>query len=234
MIRRTALAVLGARADPTSALLSDLQHLGYRPELLAWPAPELRWTSPPPLATLLDLRAITLDVARACHEVREHRALKRAPLVAVVPEHEAPRLDLALGFDDLILAPYRPTELAARLRLLAWRAESATAPGVIRLGRLALDEATYEVRLDGLPLDLTLKEYQLFLFLVQNPRRVFTREELLDRVWGHDYYGGTRTVDVHVRRIRAKTEEAGEFIETVRGVGYRLVGNRESGVGDRD
>lgn len=222
-VRTRTLALLGAAGDPTTTLRADLERLGYRVELIAWRARELSWASPPPLAILIDLRVITFDVARACQEVREQRALKRAPLVAVVPEHEAPRLDLSLGFDDLLLAPYRPAELAARLRLLAWRAESTTAPGVIRLGRLTLDEATYEVRLDGLPVDLTLREYQLLLFFVQNPHRVFTREELLDRVWGDDYFGGTRTVDVHVRRLRAKTEEVGELIETVRGVGYRFV-----------
>jgi len=223
MTRRATLAVIGAQTDPTAALVSDLQRLGYRPELIAWPTPEVRWTSPAPLATLLDLRAVILDAARACQVVREHRALKGAPLLAVVPEYEASRLDLSLGFDDLILAPYRLTELAARLRLLAWRTESEPAPGVIRLGRLTLNEATYEVRVDGLAVDLTLKEYQLLLFLVRNPNRVFTREELLGRVWGHDYFGGTRTVDVHIRRLRAKTEEAGDLVETVRGVGYRSV-----------
>ena len=87
---------------------------------------------------------------------------------------------------------------------------------------MTLDEATYEVRIDGVPVDLTLKEYQLLSFLVHNPNRVFTREELLDRVWGEEYFGGTRTVDVHVRRVRGKTEEAGELVETVRGVGYRF------------
>jgi len=223
MTHRPTLAVIGGPGEPTAALISDLQRLDYRADLIPWPGSDLRWAAPPPLATLLDLRVSTLDAARACRAVHEHRALKRAPLIAIVPEHEAPRLDLSLGLDDLILAPYRPTELAARLRLIAWRRESESVPGAIRLGRLTLDEATYEAKISGLPVDLTLKEYQLLLFLAQHPNRVFTREELLDRVWGHDYYGGTRTVDVHVRRLRAKTEEAGELIETVRGVGYRLV-----------
>ena len=79
------------------------------------------------------------------------------------------------------------------------------------------------------PWYLTLKEYQLLLFLVRNPNRVFTREDLLDRVWGDEYYGGTRTVDVHVRRVRAKTEAAGDLIETVRGVGYRFGTTVEEG-----
>ena len=88
---------------------------------------------------------------------------------------------------------------------------------------VTLNPATYEVFAYGAPLELTLKEYQLLLFLMQNSGRVFTREQLLDRVWGQEYYGGTRTVDVHVRRLRMKTERAGDVLETVRGVGYRFV-----------
>jgi len=121
MTRKSTVAVIGGPGEPTAALIADLQRLGYRPDLIAWPAPEsrltaggqVRWPAPPPLATLLDLRVVTLDAARACRAVREQRALKAAPLLALVPEHEAPRLDLSLGFDDLVLAPYRLTELAA-------------------------------------------------------------------------------------------------------------------------
>lgn len=221
--RRRVVAVIGVEREPTTALIADLERLDYQSRLIPWPAREVLWAGPRPLAVLIDLRVITVDVARACHLAREDRALRGLPLVAVVPEQEAPRLDLSLGFDDLILAPYRLSELAARLRLIAWRSQSEPAPGVIRLGRLTLDETTYQVAVDGLPIDLTLKEFQLLLFLARNPGRVFTREDLLDRVWGQDYFGGTRTVDVHVRRVRAKTEAAGDLIETVRGVGYRLV-----------
>jgi DNA-binding response OmpR family regulator len=137
---------------------------------------------------------------------------------------EASRLDLSFDFDDLVLAPYRISELAVRLRLARWRAEAETSgTKLLRAGALSLNEATYEVTVSGVPLELTLKEYQLLLFLLHHPGRVFTRAEILDRVWGMDYYGGTRTVDVHIRRLRSKTEAAGEILETIRGVGYRLV-----------
>jgi DNA-binding response OmpR family regulator len=149
--------------------------------------------------------------------------LRTRPIIALVFEQEGPRLDLSLGFDDLILAPYRLSELAARLRLSRWRVESVAGPDVVRMGAISLNQATYEVFVQRAPVELTLKEYQLLLFLMQNPGRVFTRGDLLDRVWGSDYFGGTRTVDVHIRRLRAKTEPAGDLIETVRGVGYRLV-----------
>jgi len=222
---RLAVVVIGADREPTASLLADLRRLDYRAELIAWPVPRLAWQGPRPVAVLVDLRALGADAAAACRAARADRRLRLAPLLAVVPEQEAARLDLSLGFDDLALAPYRLSDLAARLRLLRWKQEQeAAAPAeVIRAGRLTLNPATYEVAVDGVPLDLTLKEYQLLLFLLRSPNRVFDRTELLDRVWGGDYYGGTRTVDVHVRRLREKTQAAGDLIETVRGVGYRLV-----------
>jgi len=218
-----AVAIIGLDRDPTTTLGSDLRRLNYRDEVIAWPRPEPLWKGPQPIAVLVDLRVLGADVGRACQAVRDDRGLRKASLVAVVPEQEAPRLDLSLGFDDLILAPYRLSELAARLRLIQWRTEGDQSPDVIRAGPLSLNQVTYQVALEGRPVELTLKEYQLLLFLMRNAGRVFSREELLYHVWGDYYFGGTRTIDVHIRRLRAKTEDAGELIETVRGVGYRFI-----------
>jgi two-component system, OmpR family, alkaline phosphatase synthesis response regulator PhoP len=97
---------------------------------------------------------------------------------------------------------------------------------VVRAGDLTLDLANYRVAVAGRPVELTFKEYELLRFLVQNPDKVLTREALLKRVWGYDYFGGSRTVDVHIRRLRSKLEDRGHvFIETIRNVGYRFVGN---------
>ena len=93
----------------------------------------------------------------------------------------------------------------------------------LRRGGLVIDLERYTVTIDGEPVDLTYKEYELLVFLSSNPGKPFTREALLNRVWGYDYYGGSRTVDVHIRRIRAKVERREEFIETVRNVGYRFI-----------
>jgi len=227
--RLPVVVIIGVDREPTTSLASDLRRLEYRAELIAWPSPSLHWRGPRPVATLVDLRVLGVEAAHACRAVRADPALRKAPLVAMVPEQEAARLDLSIGVDDLLLSPYRLSDLAARLRLLRWRAEKEASAEIIRAGRLALNPATYEVLIDGAPVDLTLKEYQLLLFLLRNPNRVFDRAQLLDRVWGSDYYGGTRTVDVHIRRVRAKTEAAGELIETVRGVGYRLVVGRAGG-----
>ncbi len=217
------VVVVGIDGHPTDTFVSDVARLHYNAKLAAWPAAELDTGRERPVATVVDFRALGVHAEQACLAVQRHRNLRRSPVIALVFEQEGPRLDMSLGFDDLILAPYRLGELAARLRLARSKVESAVDPDVIRMGPLSVSPATYEVFIRRLPVELTLKEYQLLLFLIQNPGRVFTRADLLDHVWGSDYFGGTRTVDVHIRRIRAKTESAGDLIETVRGVGYRLV-----------
>jgi DNA-binding response OmpR family regulator len=218
-----AVAIIGVAGEPTTQLAGDLRRLNYGAEVISWSSSGLSPVARAPVAVIVDFRTLGVDAARACQAVRQDHNLRKAAVVALVYEQEGPRLDLSLGFDDLILAPYRLTELAARLRLLEWRTQRAGGPETIRVGALRINQVTYEVAVEGGQVELTLKEYQLLLFLVRSPGRVFTRAELLDHVWGAEYFGGTRTVDVHVRRLRAKTGAAGEMLETVRGVGYRLV-----------
>jgi DNA-binding response OmpR family regulator len=126
-------------------------------------------------------------------------------------------------FDDFCLAPFHPAELEARVRHLLWRVGGGSRPDLIEYRELSLNLETYQASIAGRPLDLTYMEYELLKFLAQNPGKVFTREMLLNRVWGYEYYGGARTVDVHVRRLRAKLgEEHAGLIQTVRSVGYRF------------
>jgi DNA-binding response OmpR family regulator len=126
-------------------------------------------------------------------------------------------------FDDFCLLPVHPAELEARIRHLLWRTGAVPQPDVVEYRELQLNVATYQATIVGRHLDLTYMEYELLKFLAQNPGKVFTREVLLNRVWGYEYYGGARTVDVHVRRLRAKLgEEHAYMIETVRSVGYRF------------
>jgi DNA-binding response OmpR family regulator len=218
-----AVAIIGVEGEPTSGFAADVARLSYRPAVLVWPASEFHVDGGAPIATVVDFRALGVHAEQACKAVQGDRVLRRTSVIALVFEQEGPRLDLSLGFDDVILAPYRLSELAVRLRLARWRGDSNSSPETLRVGALTLDPAAYEVLVNRAPIELTLKEYQLLLFLMRNPGRVFSREELLDRVWEMDYLGGTRTVDVHVRRLRAKTEAGGDLFETVRGVGYRLV-----------
>jgi len=128
--------------------------------------------------------------------------------------------------DDIVLDTAGPAELDARLRLAVDRkARTADAtPEHVNVGALSIDETTYSARLEGRPLDLTYKEFELLKFLAQHPGRVFSRSHLVQEVWGYDYFGGTRTVDVHVRRLRAKLGPEHEaLIGTVRNVGYKFV-----------
>ncbi len=127
-------------------------------------------------------------------------------------------------FDDFCLSPFHPVELEARLRHVLWSAGEATPLAeLVEYGELSLNLETYQATIAGRPLDLTYMEYELLKFLAQNPGKVFTREILLSRVWGYEYYGGARTVDVHIRRLRAKLgEEHAGLIATVRSVGYRF------------
>jgi DNA-binding response OmpR family regulator len=133
-------------------------------------------------------------------------------------------------FDDFCLSPFHPTELEARLRHLLWRTGRGTQAEIVEYGALVLNLETYQAALDHRPLDLTYMEYELLKFFSTHPGKVFTREQLLSRVWGYEYYGGARTVDVHVRRLRAKLgEEHANLIQTVRSVGYRFGQTRFGG-----
>ena len=148
-----------------------------------------------------------------------------APVVAVVNEGGLVAVNPEWRVDDILLPTAGPAEVDARLRLLTSRgATGAPADGALRLGELVIDEATYMARLRGRPLDLTYKEFELLKYLAQHAGRVFTRAQLLQEVWGYDFFGGTRTVDVHVRRLRAKLgTEHEQMIGTVRNVGYKFV-----------
>jgi two-component system alkaline phosphatase synthesis response regulator PhoP len=127
------------------------------------------------------------------------------------------------GIDDFVVVPLDGEELRVRAARLLATSGAVEESVVLQRGGLLIDTERYKVTVDGGVVDLTYKEYELLRFLAQNPGKPFTREALLNQVWGYDYYGGSRTVDVHVRRIRAKIEQHEPFIETVRNVGYRFI-----------
>ncbi|MBU6328823.1 MAG: response regulator transcription factor [Acidobacteria bacterium] len=137
-------------------------------------------------------------------------------------------------FEDFCLSPFHPRELEARLRHLFRRVGvHADHPDLVEYGDLVLNLETYQAAIAGRPLDLTFMEYELLKFLSSNPGKVFTRETLLSRVWGYEYYGGARTVDVHIRRLRAKLgEHHAGLIQTVRSVGYRFGQSRWGATGE--
>ena len=158
-----------------------------------------------------------------CRGIRK-RDLPLEPLLLLVAGHQLADLELREDlFDDFCLWPFQARELEARLKHLFWRTGRGTRPELVEYGPLVLNLETYQAAISGRALDLTYMEYELLKFLATHPGKVFTRETLLSRVWGYEYYGGARTVDVHVRRLRAKLgTEHEQLIQTVRSVGYRF------------
>ena len=174
-------------------------------------------------AIVIDGRADLITARTTCRLVRATGL--DVPVLLVLTEGGLSAVSAEWGADDVILATAGPAEVEARLRLIAARqaAPSDGSSDEIEAGDLTIDAGAYSVRLGGRALDLTYKEFELLKYLVQFPSRVFTRAQLLQEVWGYDYYGGTRTVDVHVRRLRAKLGPEHEaLIGTVRNVGYRF------------
>src|SRR5271155_3911082 len=152
------------------------------------------------------------------------REVPMTPLLLAIGTEEVGDLLLRDDlYDDFCVLPARPEELVARLQHLFWRTGQSMRPDLIEYGSLVLNLETYQAAVAGRVLDLTYMEYELLRFLAGHPAKVFTRETLLSRVWGYEYYGGARTVDVHIRRLRAKLgEEHAHLIQTVRSVGYRF------------
>jgi DNA-binding response OmpR family regulator len=145
-----------------------------------------------------------------------------APVLLVLTEGGLPAVNADWGAADVVLAEAGPAEVDARIRLALDRRSTDAASSKIQTSGVTIDEASYSAKVHGRPLDLTFKEFELLRFLATHPSRVFTREQLLSEVWGYDYFGGTRTVDVHVRRLRAKLGDSESLIGTVRNVGYRF------------
>ncbi|MHA3682755.1 winged helix-turn-helix transcriptional regulator [Leucobacter sp. HY1908] len=167
---------------------------------------------------------------RLAREVCQNLAQgEHSPRVAVLPESALGVVQTEWGLSDVLLPTAGPAEIELRLRLLRPAAGqvAVAATSELHAGGVTIDEANFTARLHGRPLGLTYKEFELLYFLVGHPERVFTREQLLSEVWGTDYFGGTRTVDVHVRRLRAKLGEHDGLISTVRGVGYGFARAKE-------
>ncbi len=158
-----------------------------------------------------------------CRDLRK-RDVPIEPLLVLISGNQLDELSSRDDhYDDFIITPFHPRELEARLKHLLWRAGRGVRPELVEYGPIVLNVETYQASLEGRPLDLTYMEYELLRFLTAQPGKVFTRETLLNRVWGYEYYGGARTVDVHVRRLRAKLgEEHANLIQTIRSVGYKL------------
>jgi len=162
------------------------------------------------------------DAWAICRSLRKRDT--NIPVILLIRGHLLAELNMRDElYDDFCLDPFHPRELEARLRHLLTLPTHEVRPEIVEQGTLTLNIETYEASIAGRPLDLTYMEYELLRFLASSPGKVFTREVLLNRVWGYEYYGGARTVDVHVRRLRSKLgEENANLIQTVRSVGYKF------------
>tara|TARA_B100001250_G_scaffold414306_1_gene451845 strand:- start:14008 stop:14685 length:678 start_codon:yes stop_codon:yes gene_type:complete len=218
----TILAIYPADPSPELAQLLDLNGFVWKgvadPSDVDLLEPDEGWGGA--IVQLVEDHDLSWRMLRALRK----RDVPVAPLLLMIRGNELAELDLRDGlFDDFCLDPFHPRELEARVRHMLAASGGDLSGERIEYGPLVLDLETYEASVDSRPLDLTFMEYELLRFLAATPGRVFTREVLLSRVWGYEYYGGARTVDVHVRRLRAKLgEEYAALIQTVRSVGYRL------------
>ncbi len=173
-----------------------------------------------PDTVLLDLASLENGTAR---RVIEHCRGRKVPVLAALPKEAMERYDPALNPDELLICPAADGELSLRVKQAIYRVNGPSGSQTLSVGDITIDLERYEVSAAGRRVTLTYKEFQLLSLLASNPGRVYTREALLSQVWGYDYLGGTRTVDVHVRRLRSKVESPGRsFIETIWNVGYRF------------
>lgn len=206
-------------AGSTARLLAELGFSPHRARVNGSLRPESASGRMPSLVVVVG------SAGEVCERLGQDDELADVPvLVAVEPE----QLDLGEGIADgheLLVHPFSAAELQARIARARRAIHGVDHGDVVRCGTLEVNLATYQVTIDGRPVDFTYMEYELLKFLITHPGRVFSREALLSRVWGYDYYGGARTVDVHVRRLRAKLgQEHASRIKTVRSVGYRWEG----------
>jgi DNA-binding response OmpR family regulator len=214
---------VGQRDEEAEALTRELEVRGYRVSLCApGGAEDALAGSEPPQVLVVDLASAGEDPA--IRRLWDEPATADSPVViALLRREQLPHYDLPTSIDDFLALPAPAGELAARLRRALKRRGPEESDRVLRCGDLTIDLANYMVFVTDRQVNLTFKEYELLRFLATNTDTVFTRETLLNKVWGYDFYGGARTVDVHIRRLRSKIEDRyHSFIETVRNVGYRF------------
>jgi len=220
--------MIGQEAEKTRELDSELTQKGYKCVIAdnIKDIDEALAEQPIDLA-LVDMDTLSVTWTESVWErLREIKPRKPLPVIAIIPREMVEEVNANSGIDDFIVKPPDPGELSARVQCNLRRTNNTNGKDIIRCDDLMIDLAKYEVYLNGRILSLTFTEYELLKFLATNRGMVFSRDALLNEVWGYDYYGGDRTVDVHVRRLRSKIENSNHsFIETVRNIGYRFTGD---------
>ena len=214
------IIILGNKGDLIAQLRKDIESIGHNTIAAEFDnSGEAIHTRKPDLVVVdLTLHGGIVEIWR---QLRYELEDNHISAIVLISRDRVRETELLAGVNDFILYPYDICELEMRIKLILRQREDIDAGDVIKIGNLVIDPAKYEITVDGWPVVLTLKEYELLKYLATHRGRVFTREILLDQVWGYNYYGGTRTVDVHIGRLRTKIETGKySFIRTVRGVGY--------------
>lgn len=217
----TRVAVVALSEDRAQQLAEPLRRQGLVPELIpaADVLPAVKETRPD--AALVEFSAATRAVLDGL--LADKQLVEQVAILALLSPDDLAAYEAGPLADDFVVWPALPEELAARVRIAVRKRRRDEPEHILRFGDLVIDLANYRVSVAGQHVALTYKEYELLRFLALNRGKVFTREALLNRVWGYDYYGGARTVDVHIRRLRAKIEDGHRtYIETIRNVGYRF------------
>ena len=180
-----------------------------------------------PDLVLLDLMLPEEDGISILKKLRQAPHTKKLPIILLTAKSSEydKIMGLDSGADDYVAKPFSMMELLARVKALLRRTERNEAEVVYSMGSLSVNQTRHEVRIDGTEVTLTLKEFELLCLLMENKGRVLTRDQLLNSIWGYGFDGENRTVDVHIRTLRQKLGKCGEYIETVRGVGYKIGGN---------
>ena len=221
MVLQDPLSVSSGRSKSTlTACLAALDHVGIDAAVISGlDGPMGVPLDKIPRIALIDVNSITEP--KAVESVRRCRALQ-IPVVVLIPESDLQNFDVSMDVDDIVVTPPSAVELVLRVRRVLSHIDAGH-DHLIRAGNLVINPTSYEVMLNGIQLSLRFKEYELLLLLATNPGRVFRSESLLSRIWSYQYYGGIRTVDVHIRRLRSKLQDSDhQFIETVWNVGYRF------------
>jgi DNA-binding response OmpR family regulator len=218
------LLIIARESEGLAELISGLDRNGFICSTIPYGSGTVAELS----ARRPDLVVVEMNGNSASDGIRDWlKEVKRdspLPVMALVDRDKLDGIDVSLDVDDLIIRPADNRELVLRIKRLLRKRNGNQGNGeLITCGGLTIDLAKCEVTVDGRVVDLTFREYELLKFLASNRGRVYTRDALLNKVWGYDYYGGDRTVDVHIRRLRSKIEDAKHtFIETVRNIGYRF------------
>jgi len=214
------ILLVGNKSERTAQIKKILEFIGHNVLLNEFGNFAESIYSKKPDIAIIDLTQ-QKDTIGTWYQVKTVIEESHTPTLVIISEDHVRDIELMTGIEDFILYPFDNRELEIRIKLILKRHEVIDTGDVIKTGNLAIYTNKYEVTVDGWSVVLTLKEYELLKYLATHRGRVFTREALLDEIWGYDYYGGTRTVDVHIGRLRTKIETGDySYIKTVRGVGY--------------